>query len=131
MAYLMATIESLMEKGLKKAMKSKKLKLSRTCDSPSSSDSDLEWEIECCDTEHVVDKRLKLDEPFMSDLQSTQPCLIKVTDTAPISTRADEKALEIAKTGKVTVVVAVMHLYGDTKSNIINTSAKNCAERPK
>ena len=62
------------------------------------------------DTEHVVDKRLKLDEPFLSDFKSTQPRRIKVTDQILISNnRADEKALEIAKTGKVTAVVAVMH----------------------
>ncbi len=50
----------------------------------------------------VVDKRLKLDNPFMSDLQSTQPCPIKVTDSFSDSDRADVKALENAKMGKVT-----------------------------
>jgi hypothetical protein len=48
-----------------------------------------------------------------------------------ISTRADEKALEIAKTGKVIMVVAVMHLYGNTKSSLPNTSAKNSAKKTK
>jgi hypothetical protein len=81
--------------------------------------------------EHVVDKHLKLDEPFLSDFKSTQPCLIKVTDQIPISTRADEKALEIVKTGKVAAVVVVMHLYGNTKSNLITTSAKNSARKTK
>jgi hypothetical protein len=81
--------------------------------------------------EHVVDKHLKLDEPFLSDFQSNQPCLIKVTDQIPIRTRADEKALEIAKMGKVTVVVAVMHLYGNINSNSINTSDKNSAKKTK
>ena len=42
MAYLMATIESLMKKGLKNAMKSKKRKHNRAYDSPSSSDSNSE-----------------------------------------------------------------------------------------
>jgi hypothetical protein len=42
MAYLMATVESLMKKRLKKAIKSKKRKRNRTYDSPSSSDSDSE-----------------------------------------------------------------------------------------
>jgi hypothetical protein len=60
----------------------------------------------------------------MSDLQSTQPRPNKVMDPVPISTRADEKAFEIAKTGKVTMVVAVMPLYGNTKSNLLNTSAQ-------
>jgi hypothetical protein len=53
-------------------------------------------------------------------------------DQIPISNnRADEKALEIAKTGKVTAVVAIMHLYGDTKSNSNSTSAKNSAKKTK
>ncbi len=42
MAYLTATVESLMKKGLKKAMKSKKCKRNHAYDSPSSSDSDSE-----------------------------------------------------------------------------------------
>jgi hypothetical protein len=80
--------------------------------------------------EHVADKRLKLDEPFMSDLQSIQPHPIKVMGPVLISTRADEKALEIAKTGKMTAVVMVMHSYGNTKSNLTETSAKNSAKKP-
>jgi hypothetical protein len=40
MAYLTAAVESVMKKGLKKAMKSKKRKRNRAYDSPSSSDSD-------------------------------------------------------------------------------------------
>ncbi len=63
----------------------------------------------------------------MSDLQSTQPCPIKVTDQVPTSTRADEKALENAKTGKVTAVVAVMRIY----SNLPNTSANTSAKKTK
>jgi hypothetical protein len=65
MAYLTATFESLVKKGLKKAMKSKMRK--RHSYDLSSSDSDSESEIRCRDTEQVVDvvdKHLKLDEPF-------------------------------------------------------------------
>ncbi len=50
------------------------------------------------DTGLVVEKHLKLDEPFMSDLQSTEPRLIKVTDSVSNSDRADVKALENVKT---------------------------------
>jgi hypothetical protein len=75
---------------------------------------------------NVVDNCLKLDKPFMSDLQSTQPSPVKVTD--PVSNRnstgADVKALENAKTGKLTAVVAVMHLYGNAKSGSIKAKAK-------
>jgi hypothetical protein len=42
MAYLTATVESLMKKGLKKSMKSKKCKRNCAYDSPSSSDSNSE-----------------------------------------------------------------------------------------
>jgi hypothetical protein len=59
----------------------------------------------------VVDKHLKLDKPFMSVLQSTQPRLIKVMDSVSNSYRADVKALENAKTGKVTAVVMVQLCY--------------------
>ncbi len=68
--------------------------------------------------ELVVDKHLKLAKPFRSDLQSTQPRPIKVTNSVSNSERADVKALENAKTGKVTAVVTVMHLYGNTKKQI-------------
>ncbi len=108
MAYLMATIETLVKKWLKKAMKGKKRKCNCTYDS-SNSDSNSEQEIGSHDTELVVDKRLKFDKPFMSNLQSTQPHPIKVTDSVSDSNRANVKALENAKTGKATLVVTVMH----------------------
>jgi hypothetical protein len=79
----------------------------------------------------VVDKHLKLDKPFMSDLQSTQPCPIKVTDTISNSDRANVKALENAKTGKVTAVVVVMHLYGKAKSRSFHHYAKISAKKTK
>jgi hypothetical protein len=47
----------------------------------------------------------------MSDLESVQPCLIKVTDSVPNNIRADEKAIENTRTGKVTAVVAVMRIF--------------------
>ncbi len=128
MAYLTATIESLVKKGLKKAMKGKKRKRNRANDS-SSSDSDSEQEIGSRDTGLVVDKCLKLDKPFMSDLQSTQPRLIKVTDSVSDSKRANVKALENAKMEKVTKVVAVMHIYGNANSSSINANAKISAKK--
>jgi hypothetical protein len=42
MACLMATVEFMMKKGLRKAMKSNKRKHNRAYDSPSSNDSDSE-----------------------------------------------------------------------------------------
>jgi hypothetical protein len=130
MAYLTATVESLVKKGLKKVMKGKKRKRSRAYNS-SSSDSDSEWGIGSHDTELVVDGHLKIDKPFMSDLQSTQPRPIKATDSILHSNKADVKALENAKTGKVTMVVAVMHLYGNAKSRSNKDNSKISAKQTK
>jgi hypothetical protein len=59
------------------------------------------------------------------------PRPIKVMDQIPTSNdKADKKAVEIAKTGKVTAVVTVMHLYGDSKSKLVNKTAKNVLKRP-
>jgi hypothetical protein len=67
----------------------------------------------------------------MSDLQSTQPRPIKVADSVSNSKGADAKALENVKTGNVTVVIAVMHLYGNAKSRLINDNAKMSAKKTK
>ena len=132
MAYLTATVESVMKKGLKKAIKSKKRKRNCDYDSPSSSDSDSEQEAGCRDMEQLVNKRLKIDKIFLSDLKSTKPQPIKVTDQIPTSNdRADKKAVEIAKTGKVTAVAMVMHLYSDSKSKLVNRITKNSAKETK
>jgi hypothetical protein len=43
---------------------------------------------------------------------STEPCLIKVVDTAPSNNiRANEIAIETARTGKVIAVVIVMNNF--------------------
>ncbi len=65
-------------------------------------------------TELHVDKRLKLDKPLGLNLMSTEPRPIKVTRTATEITSGEQKAIENAKTGKVTAVVAVMYLKGKT-----------------
>jgi hypothetical protein len=52
-------------------------------------------------------------------------------DLVLISSRADEKALENAKTGKVTALVMVMHIFGEIKSNLPNASDKNSAKKTK
>ncbi len=102
-------------------MKGKKHKGNCAYDS-SSSDSDSKSGIGYRDMELVVDKCLKLDKPFMSDIQSNQP-----PDSN--SNRADMKALENARTGKVNAVVAVMHLYGNAKSSSIDANAKISAKK--
>jgi hypothetical protein len=51
----------------------------------------------------------------MTDLQSIHPRPIKVTDPVPINIRANKKAIENAKMGKVITLVAVMHIFGESK----------------
>ncbi len=59
-----------------------------------------------------VDKRLKIDKPLGTVYSSTDPRPINFADTAPSETmRADEIAIKTAKTGTVTVVVAVMSIF--------------------
>jgi hypothetical protein len=67
----------------------------------------------------------------MSDLQSTQPHLIKVMDSISDSDRDNVKALKNAEMGKVIMVVVVMHLYGSAKSSSINANAKVSAKKTK
>jgi hypothetical protein len=69
-----------------------------------------------------VDTHLKLDESFLFDLLSTQPHPVKVMNPVSISSRADDKALENAKTGKVAAVVMAMHIFGETKCDLPNAS---------
>jgi hypothetical protein len=68
--------------------------------------------------ELVVDKHLKLDESFMPDLQSIQPHPTNVTDPVLINIKTDEKVIENAKTGKVSVVVMVMQIFGEEKGTL-------------
>jgi hypothetical protein len=65
----------------------------------------------------------------LSDLKSTKPRPIKVTDQIPASNdKADKKAVETAMTGKVTAVVAVMHLYSDSNTKLVNKITTNSAK---
>ena len=71
-----------------------------------------------------VDKCLKLDKPLDFNLTSTEPRPIEVTRTATETISGEQKAIENAKTGKVTVVVAVMYLNGKTKVNLRSPSSR-------
>ena len=53
---------------------------------------------------------------------STGPRPIKVTSTAAKTISGEEKAIENAKTGKVTAVVAVMYLIRKSKTNLHNAN---------
>ena len=76
-----------------------------------------------------IDKHLKLDKPLEPIYLSHKPRPIKVVETAlSVATKADEIALETAKTGKVTAVVAVMSIFKRKKCKLRSTSLGN--ERP-
>jgi hypothetical protein len=65
-----------------------------------------------------VDKSLKIDKPLGTIYLSHKPRPIKVADTAlSETTKADEIAIKTAKTGKVTVVVAVMSILVEKDAN--------------
>jgi hypothetical protein len=78
----------------------------------------------CSDTGLHVNKRLKLDKLLGLNLTSAQPHPIKVARTAAETISGEQKAIENAKTGKVTAVIAVMYLKGKTKVNLRSTNSK-------
>ncbi len=125
----MAFMQSMFEayaKGQKKASKSEQCKR-RVYESSDSSDS--EQETGYCDTGFSVDKHLKIDKPLGTVYSSTEPHPIKVAATAlSETTRADEIAIETAKTSKVTAVVAVMSILVKKRCNLRSTKSRN--EKP-
>ncbi len=64
---------------------------------------------------------------------STEPRPNKVTKASTETISGDQKAIESAKTGKVTAVVAVMYLNGKTKVNLhsANPKKKQDTNRPR
>jgi hypothetical protein len=73
-----------------------------------------------------VDKHLKIDEPLGTVYSSTDPRPINFADTAPSETmRADEITIETAKTGIVTVVVAVMSIFSKKRCKSRSANFKN------
>ncbi len=94
-----------------KAKKAGKFKKRRQCDYDSNSSSDSEQETGCNNTIFSLDKRLKLVKLLGTVYITTEACSIKVVKTAPSKTiRADNIAIETAKTSKVTAVVTVMSI---------------------
>jgi hypothetical protein len=79
-----------------------------------------------------ADKRLKIDNSLGSVYLSTEAHPIKVNKTAPSNNmRADKIAIETAKTGKMTAVVAVMSIYckKKCKSQSANPGNKKCSHK--
>jgi hypothetical protein len=76
-----------------------------------------------------VDKRLKIDKPSGTIYSSSEPHSIKVANTAPSKTmKADEIAIETAKTGKVTGVVPGMRIFSEKRCKLHSANQGN--EKP-
>jgi hypothetical protein len=65
----------------------------------------------------------------MSDLQSIQPRPIKVLAQSRSTSELMKKQLRMQKTGKVTAVVVLMHIFGEAKRNYPNAKAKISAKK--
>ncbi len=99
----------------KKAQKAGKSKKRKSCNYDSSDSSDSEQETGHSNTGFSIDNHFKIDKPLGSVYLSTETHPIKVTNTAPSNNmRADEIAIETAKAGKVTAVVAIMSQVGNS-----------------
>ncbi len=65
-----------------------------------------------------MDKHLKIDEPLGTIYSSHKSRPIKVANTAlSETTKADEIAIKTVKTGKLTVVVAIMSILVEKDAN--------------
>ncbi len=73
-----------------------------------------------------VDKHFKIEKPLGSVYLSTESRPIKVPNTAPSNiTRANEIAIETAKTSKVTAVVAAMSIFCKKKCKLRSAYPRN------
>jgi hypothetical protein len=120
-AYLTEEITKL-KKRLKKSKKHKK-----GASDSSDSDSDSDWS---SGTGSQVDKRLKLEQPPGIDLVSTDTRPIKATKLALDILKANEIAIENAKTGKVTAVVVILKVFRDKINNSRNANPKKLLKKP-
>jgi hypothetical protein len=77
-----------------------------------------------------VEKRLKLEQPLGIDLKSTDTRPIKASKLALDIIKANEIAIENAKTGQVTAVVAILKVLGDTFTSSRNTKPEKLLNKP-
>jgi len=77
-----------------------------------------------------VEKHLKLIQPSGVHFKSTDTHPIKATKLALDTIRANEIAIEISKTGKVTAVVAILKIFGDNIHNSRNTNPEKLLNKP-
>jgi hypothetical protein len=78
------------------------------------------------DTGFSVDKHLKRDKPLGTIYLSDKTHPIIVTNTAPSeTTRSNEIAVETAKVGTVTAVVAVMSIFSKKRCKLRSANHEN------
>jgi hypothetical protein len=78
-----------------------------------------------------VDKRFKLDKLTGIELKSTDTNPIKATRTVLDLTKAQRKATENSKTGKVTAIVAVMKIFSNKIVDSRNSKSGKIEIKPK
>jgi hypothetical protein len=112
-----------------KANKASKSKKCREGEYDSSSSSDSEYDNGCNNMCFCVEKHLKIDKPIVTICMPTDSPPIKIINTAPSKTmRANEIAIETAKTSNVTARVTVISIYCRKKCNL--RSANPGSEKP-
>ncbi len=75
---------------------------------------------------YSLDKHLEIDKPLGTIYSSHNPRLIQVTDKAlSETTKADQFAIETAKTSKVTTVVAVMSIFSEKRCKLRSANLEN------
>ncbi len=75
----------------------------------------------------LADKRLKLEQPNLESID-TRP--IKATKVALDITRANEIAIENSKACKLTAVVAILKVFGDTLNISQNANPGKSLSKP-
>jgi hypothetical protein len=119
-----------MFKAYVKAKKTGKSKKCKKHDYDSRDSSNSECETGYGNTSFSVDKRLKIEKKQLGSVYlSTEARPIKVANTAPNNIiKDDEIAIETAKTGNVTAVVAAISIFCKMKCKSRNTNPGN--EKP-
>ncbi len=125
----MVFMQSMFEAYVKSQKKAGKYKKQKKRDYDSSDISDSKEGTGYGDMGFSVDKRLKIDEPLGTIYSFHKRHPIKVANTALSETmKADEIAIETAKTGKVTVVVPVMSIFSKKRCKLRGANLRN--EKP-
>ena len=115
---------------LKKRLKQKSKKHKKRARDSSDNDSDSSKDHRSSSTGRPAEKSNKLVQPSGVLLDSTDTRPIKATKLALDTIRANEIAIENPETGKVTAVVTMLKVFGDTINNSRNANPKKLLNKP-